>query len=222
MSIFLLRVSAGVLFAGAFSLWVSLMMFNWVLYEPLSRSIFKLSKARKSSLFLPKVRDDPMKLFLKESVRILKGLSRDLVYKENCGSSHRRRSVTKVLLKNFAKFTRKHLCRSLFFNKVTGWDTGTAVFLFCEISRKTYFVEHLQTAACTLRYTSFHYRAVDWLRELIVVIMSNLALVSSLYKDNLALAGLLNKTRLKVAFVQWKMDQKYDYDSKVQIQIQSI
>ena len=26
----------------------------------------------------------------------------------------------KVILKNFAKFTRKHLCQSLFFNKVAG------------------------------------------------------------------------------------------------------
>ena len=33
-------------------------------------------------------------------------------------SSHRRRSVKKSVLKNFTKFTRKHLCQSLFFNKV--------------------------------------------------------------------------------------------------------
>ena len=35
-------------------------------------------------------------------------------------SSHRRCSVKKDVLKNFANFTGKHLCRSLFFNKVAG------------------------------------------------------------------------------------------------------
>ena len=35
-------------------------------------------------------------------------------------SSHRRYSVRKGVLRNFAKFTGKHLCQSLFFNKVAG------------------------------------------------------------------------------------------------------
>ena len=35
-------------------------------------------------------------------------------------SSHQRCSVRKGALRNFAKFTRKHLCQSLFFNKVAG------------------------------------------------------------------------------------------------------
>ena len=35
-------------------------------------------------------------------------------------SSHRRCSVKKAVLKNFAKLTGKHLCQSLFFNKVAG------------------------------------------------------------------------------------------------------
>ena len=34
------------------------------------------------------------------------------------------------VLRNFAKFTGKHLCQSLFFNKVAGEkDSGTGVFL---------------------------------------------------------------------------------------------
>ena len=37
-----------------------------------------------------------------------------------CRSSHRRYSIKKVVLKNFAKSTGKHLCQSLFFNKVAG------------------------------------------------------------------------------------------------------
>ena len=40
-------------------------------------------------------------------------------------SSHRRCSVRKGILKNFAKFTGKHLCQSLFFNKVTGLRPAT-------------------------------------------------------------------------------------------------
>ena len=35
-------------------------------------------------------------------------------------SSHQSCSMKKGVLKNFAKFTGKHLCQSLFFNKVAG------------------------------------------------------------------------------------------------------
>ena len=35
-------------------------------------------------------------------------------------NSHRRCSVKKGVLRNFAKFTGKHLCQRLFFNKVAG------------------------------------------------------------------------------------------------------
>ena len=41
-------------------------------------------------------------------------------------SSHRNYSVRKGFLKHFAKFTGKHLCQSLFFDKK---DSGTGVFL---------------------------------------------------------------------------------------------
>ena len=47
-------------------------------------------------------------------------------------SNHRRCSV-KIVLRTFAKFTGKHLCQSLFFNKVAGChikkDSSTGVFL---------------------------------------------------------------------------------------------
>ena len=36
-------------------------------------------------------------------------------------SSHRRCSIKKIILKILTKFTGKHLCESLFFNKVTVW-----------------------------------------------------------------------------------------------------
>ena len=52
-------------------------------------------------------------------------------------SSHRRCSVKKGVLRNFAKFTGKHLCQRLFFDKVAGLRpetllkrvSGTSVFL---------------------------------------------------------------------------------------------
>ena len=40
-------------------------------------------------------------------------------------SSHQRWSIIKGVLRNFAKFTGKHLCQSLFFNKVAGLRPGT-------------------------------------------------------------------------------------------------
>ena len=72
-------------------------------------------------------------------------------------SSHRRCSVKKGALRNFAKLTGKYLCQSLFFNKVAGlWpvtllrkETLAQAFLceFCEISKNTFSTEHLQTTA---------------------------------------------------------------------------
>ena len=50
-------------------------------------------------------------------------------------SSHRKCSKKKGALKNFGKFTGKHLCHSVFFNK------------FCKTFKRIYFEEHLWTAA---------------------------------------------------------------------------
>ena len=47
-------------------------------------------------------------------------------------SSHQRYSVRKGVLRNFAKFTGEHLCQSL---------------KFCEISKNTFFTEHLWASA---------------------------------------------------------------------------
>ena len=63
--------------------------------------------------------------------------------------------------KNFARFTGKHLCQSLLFNKVTGiCDRPEACnffkketlaqaisFEFCKISKNTFFIEHLRETA---------------------------------------------------------------------------
>ena len=71
-------------------------------------------------------------------------------------SSHQRCSVRKGVLRNFAKFTGKHLCQSLFFNKVAGLRLATLlkrdsaqVFSceFCKVSMNTFFTEHLWVTA---------------------------------------------------------------------------
>ena len=72
-------------------------------------------------------------------------------------SGHRRCSVRKGVLRNFAKFTGKYLCQSLFLNKVAGLrpailfkkETLAQVFSceFCKISKNTFFTEHLLAAA---------------------------------------------------------------------------
>ena len=58
--------------------------------------------------------------------------------------------------RNFAKFTGKHLCQSLFFNMVAGLglqliktETLAQVFPceFCEISKNTFFTEHIWATA---------------------------------------------------------------------------
>ena len=70
-------------------------------------------------------------------------------------SSHRRCSVKKDVFRNFAKFTGKHLCQSLFFNKVAGLKPETLLkkrlwhrcfpTKFCEISKNILFTGHLGT-----------------------------------------------------------------------------
>ena len=77
-------------------------------------------------------------------------------------------SVRKGVLRNFAKFTGKHLCQSLFFNKVADLrpeaynfikkETLAQVFPceFCEISKKNFFTEHLPATASDLKNTSFY------------------------------------------------------------------
>ena len=58
-------------------------------------------------------------------------------------SSHQRCSIKIGVLKNFAKYTGKHLCQCLFLNKVAD------LFFceFCKIFKNTFFTEHLYTTA---------------------------------------------------------------------------
>ena len=79
-------------------------------------------------------------------------------------SSQQRCSMKKGVLRNFTKFTGKHLCQSLFFNKVAGLRPEACNFIkketlaqvfsceFCEISKNTFFTEHLWTTASVWTY----------------------------------------------------------------------
>ena len=65
--------------------------------------------------------------------------------------NHRMCSVKKGVLRNFAKFTGKHLCQSLFFYKVACLRLAQVFSCeFCEISKNTISTEHLQTPASKL------------------------------------------------------------------------
>ena len=60
-------------------------------------------------------------------------------------SSHRRCSMKKGVLRNFVNLTEKHLCQSLFFNKVAGlshWLLTPLNHYFC--SRKTELKLHIK------------------------------------------------------------------------------
>ena len=54
-------------------------------------------------------------------------------------------SIKTGVLKNFAKFTRKHLCQSFFLNKVAAQQ-----LYLCEIFKNTIFTEHLWVTASVL------------------------------------------------------------------------
>ena len=68
-------------------------------------------------------------------------------------SSHRRFSVKKGVLRNFAKFTGKQLCQSLLLKK----ESLAQVFSceFFEISKNTFSTEHLRTTASAGTFTTF-------------------------------------------------------------------
>ena len=77
--------------------------------------------------------------------------------------SHQRCSVRKYVLRDVAKFTGKHLCQSLFFDK-----DAVEACEFCEISKTTFFIEHLQeTAFVILFFNKFQYLFLAFLNMLV-------------------------------------------------------
>ena len=88
-------------------------------------------------------------------------------------SRHRRCSVRKGVLRNFAKLTGKHLCQSLFFLiKLQDWacnftkkETLEHVFSceFCEIFKNTFLTERLWTTSSVSNYCEDLKRVFCWL-----------------------------------------------------------
>ena len=85
-------------------------------------------------------------------------------------SSHQRCFVRNGAIRNFAKFTGKHLCQSLFFNKVASLspatllkkDFGTGVFLWIlQNFLEHFFTEHLQVTASVLALSSSQCYTID-------------------------------------------------------------
>ena len=98
--------------------------------------------------------------------KIFFSILRALLKRASGRSSDRRCSVKKGVLRNFAKFTGKHLCQSLFFNKAETCnfikkETLAKVFLyeFCEIPTSTIFTEHLWATA-SFRHIYFRKSAI--------------------------------------------------------------
>ena len=78
----------------------------------------------------------------------------------NLGSSHQRCSIKKGILRNFNKFTGKQLCQSAFLNEAAGLSRTTLIknikkdtlaqvlsCVYYQISKNTFFAEHLWTTA---------------------------------------------------------------------------
>ena len=92
----------------------------------------------------------------------------------------------------FAKFTGKHMCQCLFFNKVAGVslqlyskrDFDTNVFLWIlRIFKNTYFKEHLRTTVSDRMNTSEFLLAFMWLiifLSVIIVLVSSVAIVCNI------------------------------------------
>ena len=80
--------------------------------------------------------------------------------------SHQRCSMKKVVRRNFAKFTGKHQCQSLFFNKAAGQacnfikiETLAQVFFckFCEISKNTFLQNTSRRLNCLCIFSSCYF-----------------------------------------------------------------
>ena len=87
----------------------------------------------------------------------------------------------KGVLKNFTKFTRKHMHWSLFFNKVVGLrpatllkkENRTQIFCceLCEIFQNTFFTEYLPVASYQQPRLQIRLHAFGWLTIMIMIII---------------------------------------------------
>ena len=111
-------------------------------------------------------------------------------------SNHRRCSIRKGVLRNFTKFTGKHLCQSLFYrNSVPETcnfikkETLAQVFSceFCEISKNTIFIEHLR--ATVSGFSNF---------------IVKLSVIHLIQKHLKSLLWVQSQSYVEVLYVKWK------------------
>ena len=104
-------------------------------------------------------------------------------------SSHQRCSETKVVLRNFAKLTGKHLCQSLCFNKVAGLRQDILYLLGCtwdKIEREILYL--LGCLIPTFRFIFFRLTSI-WFKNYAntskkVFIQKRLLKISQVYSIN--------------------------------------
>ena len=113
-----------------------------------------------------------------------------IFYHENTitRSSHQRRSVKKGVLGNFTKLTGKHLCQSLFFNKVAGLRPATLLkerlwhrcfsANFTKFLKLPFLAEHLQWLLLVLELVILFLRLLSMLR-LGTILLKNVLNVST-------------------------------------------
>ena len=87
-------------------------------------------------------------------------------------SNHQRCSIKKGVLRNFVKFSGKHLCQSLFMPQACNFikkESLAQVFSceFFEIFKSTFFTEHLRATASGYLRISFRCFPVNFLKFLI-------------------------------------------------------
>ena len=192
-----------------------------------------LKTLRKESIFLYQNRHNlqffrPIGVFTSLGVAIFRVTLRD-----RAEAFVRRCSVKLGLLRNFAKFTGKHLCQSHFFNKVTGLRPATLLKkrlwhrwfpFFCEISKNTFFYRTPLVAASD-HAQIFAYKAtiygsnlnskknVTWKKSLILCDVCYSALLKTWKNDRTSIScSLTNQFPIylfKLAIETLEKDVKY-------------
>ena len=116
------------------------------------------------------------------------------------GSSHRRCSLWKGVLRNCAKSTEKHLRQSLFLNKVAGWglqlyfkrdSTTGGSCRFCEISNNNLFTKHHWVTVSVWSWYYLYYLGCYW-RSLDKQISCKIDGVSSIFNFQTGKTSTIN------------------------------
>ena len=84
-------------------------------------------------------------ILLKRTCNFIRKRLQDCEVYKNTRSSHQRCSIIKDVLINFAKFTGKHLCQSLFLNKVASLRS-----MICQGLSAIFIITKLQHKCCNI------------------------------------------------------------------------